>query len=238
MAQSLACPSSHHLSLVVIITNTLHVVFQLPSGKDLTVVLLGKTGNGKSATGNTIIGERYFESSASASAVTRQCEHGQRSDERSIFVIDTPGVLYTATTLVSQARLDLEKVLTEVSRIFALAPRGFDAFLFVAKYGCPLTSEDEQALKLLTTFLGNESKKYTILVLTYGDQTKDEVEKQNITMDVCYWKWIRSAPKWMEDFVFDINDRVVLFNNMLRKEKDPEGYKKQLTKLIEVSVEQ
>ena len=153
-------------------------------------------------------------------------------------MIDTPGVLYTATTLVSQARLDLEKILTEVSRIFALAPRGFDAFLFVAKYGFRLTSEDEQALKLLTNFLGNESKKYTILVLTYGDQTKEEVEKQNITMDVCYWKWIRNAPKWMEDFVFEINDRVVLFNNMLREEKDPEGYKKQLTKLIEVSVEQ
>ena len=160
-------------------------------------------------------------------------------------MIDTPGVLYTATvkrwtavTLASQARLDQEKILTEVSKIFALAPRGFDAFLFVARYGSRLTGEDEQALRLLTTFLGNESLKYTILVLTYGDQTKNTVDELNITKEECYMQWIRSAPAWMRQFVDDINERVVLFNNMLRKEKDPERYKKQLTNLIQVSVEQ
>lgn len=160
-------------------------------------------------------------------------------------MIDTPGILYTATvnrltsvTLLSQARLDQEKILTEVSRIFALAPDGFDAFLFVARYGSRLTGEDAQALRLLTTFLGNKCLKYTILVLTYGDQTKIAVEEENITMDECCKKWIRSAPEWMQNFVDDINGRVVLFNNTLREQKDQEGYKKQLTKLIEVSVEQ
>ena len=160
-------------------------------------------------------------------------------------MIDTPGVLYTAAVkrstavaLACQARLDQEKILTEVSKIFALAPRGFDAFLFVAKYGSRLTGEDEQALRLLTTFLGNESLKYTILVLTYGDQTKNAVEEQNITMEECCMRWVRNAPEWMRHFVDDINERVVLFNNMLREEKDPEGYKKQLTNLIKVSVEQ
>lgn len=245
MAQSLACPNSHHLSLVVIITNTLYVFFQLPSGKDLTVVLLGKTGNGKSATGNTIIGEEKFESQRHGLAVTTECGFGQRSLERSISVIDTPGVLYTAAVkrwttvaLKSQARLDQEKILTEVSKIFALAPNGFDAFLFVAQYGSQLTREDKEALELLTTFLGNESKKYTILLLTHGDKTKNAVDEPNTTMDGCLWKWMMTAPKWMTDFVKDIEKRVVLFDNTLRKEKDPEGYKKQLRQLIEVSVEQ
>lgn len=159
-------------------------------------------------------------------------------------MIDTPGVLYTATVgwtavpLLSQARLDQEKILTEVSRIFALAPKGFDAFLFVARYSSRLTGEDAQALRLVTTLLGNKSLKYTILVLTHGDQRNNDVEEQNITMDECCKKWIRSAPEWMRHFVDDINGRVVMFDNTLREEKDPEGYKKQLTKLIEVSVEQ
>ena len=247
MAQSPACPNSHHLSLVVIITNTLYVFFQLPSGEDLTVVLLGKTGNGKSATGNTIIGEEKFESDRNGLAVTTECGHGQRSLERSISVIDTPGVLYTAAVkkwttvaLKSQTRLDQEKILTEVSKIFALAPRGFDAFLFVAQYGSTLKpeGEDKEALELLTTFLGNESKKYTILLLTQGDLAKNAVKEQKITMDGCLWKWIMTTPKWMRDFVAEIDNRVVLFDNTLTEETDPEGYKKQLRKLIEVGVEQ
>jgi hypothetical protein len=64
----------------------------LPSA-DITLVLVGKLGYGKSATGNSILGREAFVSEYSHSGVTNTCQLGSTTlmDGRTINVIDTPG---------------------------------------------------------------------------------------------------------------------------------------------------
>ena len=64
----------------------------LPSA-DITLVLVGKLGYGKSATGNSILGREAFVSDYSHASVTNTCQMGSTTlkDGRTINVIDTPG---------------------------------------------------------------------------------------------------------------------------------------------------
>lgn len=184
----------------------------------------------------------HFESSGSAANVTRFCRYGSRTEERNVNVIDTPGVLDTSSVkrlkckpLTSVEREDQKKVLTEVYKIFTMAPQGFDAIILVVKYGFRFTKEDEKALKLLQDFLGKEAKEFMILILTHGDQAEYEAEEQNKSLDIFLEDWIKTLPQWVQQFIVDIKVRVVLFNNRLKENKNPEAFKKQLSKLLEVN---
>ena len=217
--------------------------YQLPTGEALTVVLIGKTGNGKSAAGVQIIGQKSFEVSDGAQSETKSCQKAGRKDERDILVIDTPGIIDTSSVKKMTGtwkywpgyREDQKKILTELAKMFVYASRGINAFLLTVKFGTRFTPEDSQALLLLRKFLGEEALDYMILLLTHGDQAERNARADGKPVDQYVKQWVDKMEEWVKTFVQDeLKDRVVLMNATLDINEQPEAYKKQLRKIIEV----
>lgn len=187
-----------------------------------------------------------FEESDRAKSETKSCQRVVRKDEREIAVIDTPGVIDTSTVkrMVGLEKYwhaygeDQKRILMVLAKMFVYAPQGFNAFILTFKFGTRFTAEDSQALIMLKKFLGKEALDYMILLLTHGDQAEVRARKKGTPIDEYVKHWIDEMETWVKEFVHDeLKDRVVLMNGMLEPNEQPEAYKKQLRKLIEVILE-
>ena len=183
-----------------------------------------------------------------ATSETESCTKQTREEEREITVIDTPGVIDTKivegmTSKTNQAKYavgfmkELETTLRELAKMFLYAPCGFNAILLLAKFGSRFTRGDKDALQMLLKFLTDDAKKYMILVLTHGDEAKYNADEEGIAVEEYLKNWIDRMDDWLKKFIHDdLEDRVVLLNCRLKPDREPEAYKKQLCKLIEVNI--
>ncbi|TVU29709.1 hypothetical protein EJB05_21288, partial [Eragrostis curvula] len=186
----------------------------LPSA-DITLVLVGKLGYGKSATGNSILGREAFVSEYSHASVTNTCQMGSTTlkDGRTINVIDTPGLFDMSITSEDAGK--------EIVKCMNMAKDGIHAVLMVFSATSRFSREDSSTIETIKVFFGDKIVDHMILVFTYGDLVGESKLKSMLS----------NAPEYLQKMVELCKNRVVLFDNMT---KDPRVQAKQLEKLLDV----
>ncbi|KAK7893549.1 hypothetical protein WMY93_022701 [Mugilogobius chulae] len=125
------------------------------------IVLLGKTGTGKSSLANTIIGEKIFVENNSPNSGTAKCESKTRNIMgRDIQLVDTPG-LFDTNPEDTNVSPEILKCIVECSP----GPHAFLVVLKIEKY----TVLEMAVVNMIVKYFSEEALKYTTVVFTRGD---------------------------------------------------------------------